>query len=279
MSAILLGPLSVDRYLDEGLDLPGGGALNMTYHWSRLGVPSELVSRVGRADAPLFERFLQRHGIETTPDLAVDGPSATIDIRFGPDRQPHMDNFVEGVWSSFRFTAGELERAARAHHLHAVLVRPVVDELVDAVASGRLVGPVMSGDFLSFRRWNAEQFAAVARHLDVAFIGWPGAADDPLLDEVTRVAHDLGRVLVITLGERGVSTLDGRAGERWRRHHTVDVQPVTGTTVGCGDAFIAAFLARWFQSADVEAAVAAGADAGGCAVAWHRPLPDEAYAG
>lgn len=278
MSAVLVGPLSVDRYLDEGLDLPGGGALNMAYHWSRLGMASELVSRVGRGDAALFERFLRRHGIQATPDLVVDGASATIDIRFGADRQPHMDNFVEGVWSSFRFTGAELDRAARASHLHAVLVRPVVDELVDAAATGRLRAPSMSGDFLSFRRWTVDQFAAVARHLDVAFIGWPGDADDPLLDGIARVAHDLGQVLVITIGERGVLTLDGRAGERQLQHHTVAVQPVTGTTVGCGDAFIAAFLARWFDSPDIVRAVAAGADAGGRAVAWRRPLPDAAYA-
>lgn len=278
MSAVLVGPLSVDRYLDERLDLPGGGALNMAYHWSRLGVSSELVSRVGRADAELFARFLQRHGIAATPDLVVDGASATIDIRFGADRQPHMDNFVEGVWSSFRFTDAELDRAARASHLHAVLVRPVVDELVDASTTGRLRVSSMSGDFLSFRRWTVEQFADVARHLDVAFIGWPGEADDPLLDGVARVAHDVGHVLVITLGERGVLTLDGRAGERRLRHHAVEVQPVTGTTVGCGDAFIAAFLARWLDAPDTGPAVRAGADAGGRAVAWRRPLPDDAYA-
>lgn len=278
-TAVLVGPLSVDRYVDEGVDLPGGGALNMAYHWSRLGVAGELVSRVGRADAALFERFLHHHGIAATSDLVVDGPSATIDIRFGADRQPHMDNFVEGVWSTFRFSEDELQRAVAARHLHAVLVRPVVDELVAVASSGRLRGPSASGDFLSFRRWTAAQFADVARHLDVAFIGWPGAVDDPLLAAIAGVSASLGHVLVVTIGERGVLTLDGRAGERALRHHHVPVQPVTGTTVGCGDAFIAHFLARWFDEPHIDPAVAAGASAGGRAVAWRRPLPDDAYAG
>ena len=57
------------------------------------------------------------------------------------------------------------------------------------------------------------------------------------------------------------------------------VRPVTvlGTTVGCGDAFVAAFLAAWRSSPDVLAAVEAGKAAGATATAWRRPLPDEAY--
>ena len=53
--------------------------------------------------------------------------------------------------------------------------------------------------------------------------------------------------------------------------------PVEGTTVGCGDTFIAAFLAEWWASADVDAAVEAGKAAGAAATKWMRPLPDEAY--
>ncbi len=45
---LLFGPLSVDRYLDEQRDLPGGGALNMAYHWAQRGVPFRATPLVGR---------------------------------------------------------------------------------------------------------------------------------------------------------------------------------------------------------------------------------------
>ena len=50
-----------------------------------------------------------------------------------------------------------------------------------------------------------------------------------------------------------------------------------GTTLGCGDAFIAGFLEAWRGARDVAAAVERGKRLGAEATAWRRPLPDEAY--
>ena len=57
----------------------------------------------------------------------------------------------------------------------------------------------------------------------------------------------------------------------------VTAVPVRGTTVGCGDAFVAGFLAAWREIPDVRRAIGAGAGPGAAATAWRRPLPDEAY--
>ena len=61
MSApLLLGPASLDRWLDEDRILPGGGALNMAYHWSRLGQPFTLLTRIGDDHPDLFLNFMHR---------------------------------------------------------------------------------------------------------------------------------------------------------------------------------------------------------------------------
>lgn len=276
---MLLGPLSLDRYVDEGTVLPGGGILNMAFHWSRLGLPFELVSRIGHDRADLFQSFLRHHRIIATPDLVRPGRSASIDIRIGADRQPHMGNFVDGVGASFRMTDGEEDRVRHARHVHTVLVRSAADEVRRLHRAGRLAGVEASGDFLSLRRWTVEQFAAVMAALDVAFIGWPGAPDDPIIASVADVTRSLGRLLVVTLGSRGALVVDGRDGARSERFFPAVARPVTGTAVGCGDAFIAAFLAAWWTYRDIDGAVAAGAAAGAAAVDWRRPLPDEAYVG
>ncbi len=36
---LLLGTISLDRYLASGEVLPGGGVLNMAWHWRGLGRP------------------------------------------------------------------------------------------------------------------------------------------------------------------------------------------------------------------------------------------------
>jgi sugar/nucleoside kinase (ribokinase family) len=86
---------------------------------------------------------------------------------------------------------------------------------------------------------------------------------------------DQAKRLVVTSGSRGVLIVDGVAGTE--RSIAVAAVPVVGTTVGCGDAFIAYFLAEWKRTGDFEAAVERGKVGGALPTAWVRPLPDEAY--
>lgn len=274
---LLLGPASLDRYVTQGRTLPGGGALNMAWHWARAGVPFRLVTRVGDDGPAVFEPFLHRHGIDVTADLVAPGASSSIDIVIGEDRQPRMDRFVEGVWSGFRLTAGEARLLAAARRLHVVLVAPAVAEVHRLGGEGRLGHLDASGDFLSFRRWTVDRFDAVMEHLGTGVVGWPGAVDDPLLDGLRAVAFARRRLVVVTLGERGVRVFDGRDGRAEERFAPVDALPVAGTTVGCGDAFIAAFLAASWAGRGLEGALDAGRAAGAAATAWLLPLPDEAY--
>lgn len=283
---ILWGPASLDRYIDQNLSfhdtvLPGGGALNMAYHWSQLGLPFHFLSRIGDDLPHVFTDFFQRHGIEHSPSILGKGQSASIDITIRADRQPWMDNFVEGVWTNFRLTADEEALVRSARRLHTVLVDPVVDELNRLGEAGALDHVDASGDFLDFRHYDVERFEGAMRWLNTAFIGWPGAIDDPLIAGVRDVVHRGKRLAVITMGSRGVEVVDGRDDSPDDRFVSVTPVEVVGTTVGCGDAFIAAFLAHWWRSDqtshDLDAAVSAGAALGAAATSWPRPLPDDAY--
>lgn len=278
---LLLGTISLDRYLSSGEVLPGGGVLNMTWHWRRLGRGFELLTRVGAVDGGPIKAFLDRHGIRTVArtDLAAPGVSSAIDIEILPDRQPHMDNFVSGVWEDYRLTARERDSLRSARRLHVVLVEGAIAELARLAADGVLAGIAVSADFLGFRHYTLERLAETMRHVDLGFIGWPGAEDDPTVAGMRAVAFDLGRVLVVTMGARSVRVFDGRPGtgrDRDRRYPVEAVQ-VAGTTLGCGDAFIAWFLDELWRTDDLAAAAARGMIGGAQATAWTRPLPDDAY--
>lgn len=274
---LLFGPLSVDRYVDEGIDLPGGGVLNMAYHWAHGEVPFRLLSRIGDDRVALFRSFLDRHGIATLPSLVAPGVSSSIDIVMRDDRQPWMDHFVEGVWADVRWTDDDRLELRQAERVHAVLVDAVAQAIDDLGADGVLDAPLVSGDFLSFRHYSVERFAQTMQWLDLGFIGWPGAPDHPTIGGVRDVAFDQGTLVVVTMGADGVLLLDGRPEQRRERFVPVQAVAVDGTTVGCGDAFIAAFLATWWQSDDLDAAVQAGMAAGAAATRWMRPLPDAAF--
>ncbi len=258
----------------------------MAWHWRGLGRPFAVLTRVGTEDGGPIEAFLGRNAIPSvSPDeLAAPGRSSTIDIAIQPDRQPSMDNFVPGVWSDYRLTARERDNLRSATRLHAVLVEGAIAELDLLAADGALAGIADSADFLGFRHYTVERLAATMRHVNLGIIGWPGDEDDPTVAGISEVAFDLGRVLVVTMGARSVWVFDGRPGAN--RHaagpaqRRFPVQPVEvgGTTLGCGDAFIAYFLDALWRGSDHDAAVARGMIGGALATSWPRPLPDDAYA-
>jgi sugar/nucleoside kinase (ribokinase family) len=279
---LLLGTISLDRYLASGDSLPGGGVLNMAWHWRRLGRPFQLLTRVGADDGAPIEQFLRGHDMATVSpaELVLPGRSSTIDIAIQADRQPFMDNFVPGVWEDYQLTPRERDSLRTARRLHAVLVEGAIAELARLAGDGSLVGLDISADFLGFRHYTIDRLAQTMGHVNLGFIGWPGGEDDPTVDRMRSVAFDLGRVLVVTLGARAVRIFDGRpdAASRNRdRRYPVQAVDVAGTTLGCGDAFIAWFLDELWRSGDLDAAVAQGMIGGALATAWPRPLPDDAY--
>lgn len=279
---LLLGTISLDRYLASGDVLPGGGILNMAWHWQRLGRPFRVLTRAGADDGAPIAAFLDRHGLGTAvrDELVAPGRSSSIDIEIQPDRQPWMDHFIGGVWDDYRLTPRERAELSRARRLHAVLVEGAIAELERLGVDGALAHLQVSADFLGFRHYTVERLASTMRHVDLGFIGWPGDEDDGQVAGMRGVAFDLRRVLVVTLGARAVRVFDGRApAAPTDRRFPVRAVEVAGTTLGCGDAFIAWFLDELWRSNDLDAAVARGMMGGAQATAWPRPLPDDAYAG
>jgi sugar/nucleoside kinase (ribokinase family) len=275
--ALLLGAISLDIYRPDGPVLPGGGVLNMAWHLRQLDVPCRLLTRIGDDRPDLFLPFLDRHGIAYVPgSIVTPGISASIDIEIRPDRQPWMDHFVDGVWAGYRWTDEETGIVARAGRLHAVLVEGVIAELERQAAAGALAHLDVSADFLGFRHYTVERFARTMEAVDLGIVGWPGDPGDATVAELARVVRDLGRRLVVTFGSRGVLIVDGRDGVPDAFVEVVPVE-VRGTTVGCGDAFIAWLLAEYWRSGDLVAAVEHGKLGGALTTAWERPLPDEAY--
>ena len=275
--ALLFGALSLDIHLPDGPILPGGGVLNMAWHLRQQDVPFRLLTRIGDDRPRLFLDLLDRQGIPYLADSIVGrGASASIDVTIQPDRQPFMDHFVEGVWADLRTTDEERRVVAGARWFHAVLVEGAIAELGRLAADGALAHLEVSADFLGFRHYTVERFAETMRHVDLGFVGWPGAPDDPDVGRLAAVARDLGRRLVVTFGSQGILVVDGRDGAP---DAFVPVTPVEvrGTTVGCGDAFIAWFLASYWRTGDLVAAAEHGRIGGALATAWERPLPDDVY--
>jgi sugar/nucleoside kinase (ribokinase family) len=133
---------------------------------------------------------------------------------------------------------------------------------------------LVTADFLDFRHYTVGRLAETMRWVDVGFIGWPGTLDDKRLVTIEQIIQEQQKLLVLTFGAQGMLVF---AADSPAQFFPIQPLPVSGTTIGCGDAFIAYFLAEFWQSRDVAKAVKQGAVGGAKALAWQRPLPEAAY--
>lgn len=275
MSNVLWGVVCLDHYTNTDERLPGCGILHNAYHLQQLGAAPLLITRLGSDDAAAIERFLAAHHIAVHPDqLLHPGPCAAIEVAVDAKGAARVYGFEPGVWADYRLTPAQEASLATAHHVHVVLTAPVIAEFMRLCAQGALQRSLVSADFLALYDFDAAGFAETVRGVDVAFVGWQGAHDDPLLQELVRSVQEAGALAIFTLGERGVLVCEpGRAPQLER----VEAVPVTGSTNGCGDAFISYFLAEYWRSRDLERALSCGKQGGALATTWRRALPDAAY--
>ena len=275
MSNVLWGVVCLDHYTATGQLLPGCGILHNAYHLKQLGASPQLVTRLGSDDSAVLERFLIDHHIAVHPDhLLTPGPCARIEVSVDASGAARVYDFEPGVWADYRLTPAQEACLAAAQHLHVVLTAPVLGEFRRLCVQGSLDCPLVSADFLALYDFDVTSFAETVGCVDVAFVGWQGALDDPVLQELVRATQVVGVLGIFTLGERGILVCEPACAPRLER---VDVVAVTGSTNGCGDAFISYFLAEYWRSRDLEHALERGKYGGALATTWQHALPEAAY--
>lgn len=272
---MLWGVVCLDHYTDTDQLLPGCGILHNAYHLQQLGAAPLLITRLGSDDGAVIEQFLNRHHIAVHPDqLLTPGSCARIEVAVDASGEARVYDFTPGVWADYRLTPAQELCLAAAQHLHIVLTAPVLGEFRRLCALKTLNRPLVSADFLALYDFDAASFSETVGCVDVAFVGWQGALEAPLLQELVRAVQAADALGVFTLGERGVLVCEPQRAPRLER---IEAVSVTGSTNGCGDAFISYFLDEYWRSRNLDNALARGKQGGALATTWRRALPDAAY--
>ncbi|HTL11020.1 MAG TPA: PfkB family carbohydrate kinase [Bdellovibrionota bacterium] len=256
MNVVCVGDCAVDRYVNLGLDRPGGITLNFAVNLRRLLLPQhsvKVISPVGRdAEAALVQKAVRDHKLDAHLPVR-DGRTAVQWIDQQPSGEKIFFRYDEGVLADFRIGPAELQILNGADVWVGNVYRQVqgyFDSFMDAGKPRvRVVDFTNLADFepaLPF----VERYAD---RVDVAFFGLD-SAQDRLIESLGEIAASKNRVYVITLGADGSVAFEG--GKRHRRPAD-KVEKVVDTT-GAGDTYAAAFMARYLTSGDVASAMADG---------------------
>jgi fructoselysine 6-kinase len=253
---VCAGDCGVDRYVNLGLDRPGGITLNFAANARAVFAPADeilVLTAVGTdAESRLVREALARLGL-TGEVVERPGATSVQYIDQEPSGEKRFLRYEAGVLADWRPGARERALVAAADLLFTPVYRQIhgfFESLLAAPCPG-----LRAVDFLDLSDVD-DPPAFVARfadRVDLAFFGL-GAPDVALVDELERLAQRHGRLFVVTLGARGSLALGGL--ERITCQ-AVPVARVVDTT-GAGDSFAAAFLAEYSRSRDVARSLQRG---------------------
>jgi len=257
LNVVLAGDCGVDRYLNLGLDRPGGITLNVAAHARRLFPASARITVVTALgtdpESKIPREALRSLGVDT---LVRELPGRTslqiIDIE--PSGEKIFVSYHQGVLGEYR--VGDEERALIADSdLLAAPHYRQIDGFFSSVTACPSRG-LRAVDFADIAEdpvtRNVERFVD---QLDIAFFGLD-PSHQGLIDELEILARARRKLFVVTLGEHGSVALGGRD----RLYcPAAPVERVVDTT-GAGDTFAAAFLEEYVQSRDVARGLTRGAE-------------------
>lgn len=256
-SLIAVGDNTLDVYLDQHLEYPGGNALNVAVFAARLGARSAYLGCVGsdRYGQYLLD-CLQQEAVDVARCSRLDGANgwACVDSINGERVFLGSD---PGVCRQLRLEPDDLAYIATFALAHSSLYSGLEHQL----AQIRQASGCLSFDFSD--NWVEFDWQALIQQVDIAFFSAP--------DLSSSEAHDLAQamrargpvVVVITRGALGALAVDAQG------VHEQPAQPCAFVdSMGAGDGFIAAFLLAWQARHPLAECLSRGVEHAGQVCGW-----------
>lgn len=257
MKVVCVGDCGVDHYLSSGQKRVGGITANFARHAQRLLPPEDeihIVSCVGNDDgADLVLAALDKTGIACHISR-LPGRTPVQSIEIEDNGEKRFVRYDEGVLREFSFGPTEREIISSGDLVVAPVYLQIVD-LFDELMSIETRG-LVAIDFADFLQH--PDFTLLEKHIAGIDIGFFGLAtsDKKSISRIAELASVHGKLFVVTLGA------DGSVAFRSDQVFHCAATPVSEVvdTTGAGDAFAAAFLARYCHGFGVDDAMRRGAE-------------------
>lgn len=241
---------ALDFFPQHNQYFAGGNSLNQAICFQQLGHQSAFLGALGTDEAgDRIADLLQRKSIDASHMHRINGTTATNQLiddesgeRFGLDGA-----WNGGVYETFKLTESDWEYVSEFDVWATHGNSPVYSDALE-----RKAHQFMSVDFLHLL--DPDLLQKSLGIIDIAFIG--GTLD--MVDEMTCIAKQNKGLLVLTLGAKGSMAFQG---DKVYTQKALPIDKVIDTT-GCGDAFQAAFTAKYFETKDIQASLLAGAESG-----------------
>ena len=267
MRLLGLGDNTVDIYVDQGLEYPGGNAVNVAVFARRLGAETAYLGCVGNDDrAARVMHALTSEGVDVSRVRHLEEVNSWSRIRHdGADRVFDGSHLIDRT--KYRLVESDFAFMRSFNHCHTSLYSGLDGNLAEIQAASRCLSYDFSEEFTD------AHLEKIGPRIDIAFLS--GADRD--LEQCNALAARLQALgcslTVITRGARGsMCVKDGVA------VHAKPAPADVGDTLGAGDGFIAGFLVAFHAAADSAEALRQGAVSAAQACSSHGAFGYQAKA-
>jgi fructoselysine 6-kinase len=244
-----IGDNTVDIYLDEGMQYPGGNAVNVAVRARRAGAQASYLGCFGDdALGALIRDSLEAEGVDISHCRHLKGPNSWSRVRHeGGDRFFAGSN--PGIRACYDLTQEDFAFIS-AHDVVHTSVHSALDAAMPRIA---VAAKLLSYDYSEhFERPVA---AATFRDVDIAFLSCPRRSVEECELLMRHCAAKGPSVVVATRGSADACALhDGKL-------HMQSIPSVEVVdTLGAGDGFIAGFLIAYGSGLGIGRSLESGAE-------------------
>lgn len=239
MNILGFGDNVVDRFVDRGIDYPGGNCVNVAVYARRLGLDAAYLGVFGDDDLGAFLRAaVAAQGVAVERSVVRHGESgvSTLHVRDGDRVFLGYNGGGVTVREPLVLDDALLAYAASFSLVHSSVYSHTESELPRLAAAGPLVSFDLSDDE-EFR--SPAYLDRVCPHLDLALLSCSDLDDAATRRLLEAVVARGARMVLATRGLAGATVYDGRT------LATAPARPADARTMadtmGCGDAFLAGF--------------------------------------
>jgi fructoselysine 6-kinase len=257
MRLVCVGDCGIDRYVELGVERPGGITFNVAANATRsfpAGTDITIITAVGDdAEADVVARAIARVDSDAFVTRFA-GRTPVQYIAIEPSGEKRFIRYEPGVLTELRIGTREREIIAGSDLL-VTTVFAQVEALFDSVMSVPSAG-LRAVDFTDLADVD-DGLGLVSRYLDRFDIGFFGLRADQtlLIDALEQIAVSRGRLFVVTLGPDGSLAIGGPTRIATR---AVAIDRIVDTT-GAGDSFAAGFLSEYCATRNVQRSLERGA--------------------
>lgn len=239
MNILGFGDNVVDRFVDRGIDYPGGNCVNVAVYARRLGLDTGYLGVFGDDDLGAFLRAaVVAQGVAVEHSVVRHGESgvSTLHVQGGDRVFLGYNGGGVTVREPLVLDDALLAYAASFSLVHSSVYSRTESELAKLAAAGVLVSFDLSDD---------DEFRApgyldlVCPHLDLALLSCSDLDESATRELLAEVVGRGARMALATRGLAGATVYDGRTPVT-APARTADARSMADT-MGCGDAFLAGF--------------------------------------